>query len=315
MSIVERALKKAQEQGKREAPIKAGAADEQAGPAGDDLQALGPGVPTEPPAPDDLLGLTSRDLKQIVHIDEAALCEMGRLPPASLAQRTEDEMRRIKWPLLNSIAGRDSGLVVRNNVVLVTSAVPGEGKTFTALNLALSIVKDRAMRVVLVDADVARPGLTPALGMQGARGLNDVLDDPALGIEAATYRTTVDGLFFVPAGRWNEHSPEFFAGERMSQVLADLVRRVSVGVIIFDSPPLLATNEAQAITRLVGQVLMVVSADTTEQRAVTEALSLIDPSTPVSAVLNRVEPSFTNRYYGYYYYGYDRSPAQGQDSA
>ena len=65
----------------------------------------------------------------------------------------------------------------RNNVVLVTSALPGEGKTFTSLNLALSIVRDREMRVVLVDGDVARPGLTPALGLEGRPGLNDALED------------------------------------------------------------------------------------------------------------------------------------------
>lgn len=317
MSIVERALKKAQEQGKREAPATADATTEAIDPSvADPAPAAEHGMATQRPAWDDGFSLTARDLKQIVEIDEAALREAGRMPPATLAHRTEDEMRRIKWPLLNTIAGRDGAVKVRNNVVLVTSAVPGEGKTFTALNLALSIVKDRAMRVVLVDADVARPGLTPSLNMQGKPGLNEVLDDASLGIEAATYRTTVDGLFFIPAGKWHDHSPEFFAGGRMEQVLSDLVRRAPSGVIIFDSPPLLATNEAQAVTRLVGQVLLVVRADSTEQREVTEALALVHPSTPVSAVLNRVEPSFVSRYYGnYYYYGYDRGPAKGQDSA
>ena len=81
-------------------------------------------------------------------------------------------------------------------------------------------------------------------------------------------------------------------------------RRVGNGVVILDSPPLLATNEAQAATRFVGQVLLVVRADDTEQQAVLDAIALVDKSTPVSAVLNRVEASLLSRYYGQYYYGY-----------
>ena len=221
-----------------------------------------------------------------------------------MAHQTEDEIRRIKWPLLNAIAGRDGATPTRNNVILVTSALPGEGKTFTSLNLALSIVRDREMRVILVDGDVARPGLTPTLGLEGRPGLNDVLDDTSLDVSEVTYQTDVEGLFFIPAGKWHEHSPEFFAGSRMPQIIEDLSRRVGNGVIILDSPPLLATNEAQAATRFVGQVLLVVRADDTEQQAVQDAIALVDKSTPISAVLNRVQASALSRYYGQYYYGY-----------
>ena len=213
-------------------------------------------------------------------------------------------MRRLKWPLLSALSGRGGGPVARNNVVLVTSAEPSEGKSFTSLNLALSIVRDREMRVILVDGDVALPGLTPALDLEGAPGLNDVLDDPDMDINDVIYRTTVDGLMFVPAGKWHEHSPELIAGSRMPQIVQELGRRVGNGIVILDSPPLLATNEAQAATRYVGHVLMVVRADRTEQRVVMDALALVDQSTPVSAVLNGVEASMLSKYYGQYYYGY-----------
>ena len=204
-------------------------------------------------------------------------------------------MRRIKWPLLSALSGRGGGGPARNNVILVTSAEPSEGKSYTSLNLALSIVRDREMRVILVDGDVALPGLTPTMDLEGAPGLNDALDEPSMDINDVIYRTTVDGLFFVPAGKWHEHSPELIAGSRMPQVIADLAERVGNGVVILDSPPLLATNEAQAATRYVGHVLMVVRADRTEQRAVTDALALIDKSTPVSAVLNGVEASLAQQ--------------------
>ena len=308
MSIVERALQKAQQAAKAVSaaepdPTEAGRSE----PATPSPPAPEPATPRprqRPARGSDDSSLTSRDLKQIVQFDTARLAADGRLPSPDMAHQTEDEIRRIKWPLLNAIAGRDGATPTRNNVILVTSALPGEGKTFTSLNLALSIVRDREMRVILVDGDVARPGLTPTLGLEGRPGLNDVLDDTSLDVSEVTYQTDVEGLFFIPAGKWHEHSPEFFAGSRMPQIIEDLSRRVGNGVIILDSPPLLATNEAQAATRFVGQVLLVVRADDTEQQAVQDAIALVDKSTPISAVLNRVQASALSRYYGQYYYGY-----------
>jgi Mrp family chromosome partitioning ATPase len=189
--------------------------------------------------------------------------------------------------------------------------MPGEGKTYTALNLALSIVRDRELRVILVDADVERPGLTPALGLDSRPGLNEVLEDSARDASSVTYQTDIEGLFVVPAGKWHDQAPEFFAGSRMPQVIEDLIRRVGNGVVVLDSPPLLATNEAQVVTRYAGQVLFVVRAEDTEQRAVREALALVDESVPISAVLNAVQPSILGSYYGQYHYGY--GPGYGDD--
>lgn len=313
MSIVERAMQKAQQKAQAQSdplPPAAGAPPQ--------VQDLAP-RPTVIDSPRmsetlhpeaessvtmDPASLTMRDLKPIVQIDAEQLRREGRLPAESLARQIEEEMRRIKWPLLAAIAGRGGVTPARNNIIQVTSALPGEGKTFTSLNLAMSIAKDREMRVILVDGDVARPGLTPTLGLQEFRGLNDVLDDQNIDVSEVTYQTTVPGLFFVPAGSWHDQSPEFFAGARMQQVLESLSRRAGQGVVIFDSPPLLATNEAQVASRFAGQVLMVVRADHTEQRAVLDAIELIEKATPVSAVLNRVEATALSKYYGQYYYGY-----------
>jgi Mrp family chromosome partitioning ATPase len=323
MSIIERALKKAQ---LSKAASTAGPTDP--GAVQSDSPVTAPPVtapptaetPAAPPpvaaarseherSPD---AVTARDLKKIVEVDFDRLREAGRLPPKHANHQTEEEIRRIKWPLLSALAGRGGSPPARNNVVLVTSAEPSEGKSYTSLNLALSIVRDREMRVILVDGDVALPGLTPTLDLDGAPGLNDALDDPNLDINDVTYRTTVDGLLFVPAGKWHEHSPELIAGSRMPDVIQELGRRVGNGIVIIDSPPLLATNEAQAATRYVGHVLMVVRADRTEQRSVMEALELIDKSTPVSAILNGVEPSMLSKYYGSYYYGPNKKYGYGR---
>jgi exopolysaccharide/PEP-CTERM locus tyrosine autokinase len=305
MSIVEKALHKAQQAARAGSVAEPGSTGvgtaESASPS---LDPTATAAAKRPARGSDDSSITSRDLKQIVQFDTARLAADGRLPSADMTHQTEDEIRRIKWPLLKAIAGHDGGAPTRNNVILVTSAVPNEGKTFMSLNLALSIVRDREMRVILVDGDVARPGLTPTLGLEGRPGLNDVLDDASLDVSEVTYRTDVEGLFFVPAGKWHEHSPEFFAGSRMPQIFESLSHRVGNGVIILDSPPLLATNEAQAATRFVGQVLLVVRADDTEQRAVQDAIALVDKATPISAVLNLVQASALSRYYGQYYYGY-----------
>lgn len=317
MSIMERALQKAQATAKAKA---------ESGAPGSESGDLAPAVEVAPVAShaplavsatpashratsseyasdQDPLSATSRDLKAMVQVDLTRLREAGRLPSDTLAGQTEDEIRRIKWPLLKAIEGSEGVRPARNNLVLVTSALPSEGKTFISLNLALSIVRDREMRVVLVDGDVARPGLTPTLGLEGRPGLNDVLEDTSRDISSVTYQTDVEGLFFVPAGTWNAHSPEFFAGTRMPQLMEALSRRVGRGVVIFDSPPLLATNEAQVATRFAGQVLIVVRAEETEQQAVLDAIALVDKDAPISAVLNRCQPSVLSRYYGQYYYG------------
>ena len=312
MSIVERALQKAQaksRQGEATAPpVPEPGAEES-------LQAAEPAEApvTSRPAGEsqsggatvarDGSGLTSRDLKAIVHLDFERLRAAGHVPTEAMASQIDDEIRRIKWPLLKAVRGSEGTKPARNNVILVTSAMPGEGKTFASLNLALSIVRDRELRVVLVDGDVARPGLTPAIGLEGRPGLNDVLEDPSRDVSAVTYQTDVEGLFFVPAGKWHPHAPEFFAGSRMPQVVEALCARAGNGVVIFDSPPLMATNEAQVATRYAGQVLLVVQADATPQQAVVDAIALVDKGAPVSAVLSRCEPSVLSRYYGRYYYG------------
>jgi protein-tyrosine kinase len=302
MSIVERALRKAQLAARLATgqPVVSPAASV---PRTSPLAATAYGSSSRQERGADHLSPTLRNPKPIVEIPVDRLRAEGRLPSADIARQTDEEMRRIKWPLLHAIQGRGGAVPTRNNVILVTSAVAGEGKSFTSLNLALSIARDRELWVILVDGDVARSGLTPALGLVDRPGLNDVLDDASLDVSSVTYQTDVDGLFFVPAGKWHEQSAVLFAGSRMPQVIEALGERVGNGVIILDSPPLLATNEAQAVTRYVGQVLLVVRADSTEQRTVLDAIALVDKSTPVSAILNWVEDTALRKYYDQYHYG------------
>jgi protein-tyrosine kinase len=308
MSIVEKALQKAQVKTERQAAPGAEAHAPHVTPE------TGHPPTQRPAAPAAATDAASRAAKLAhggtVVLDFVQLRQDGRLPPETLMHRTEEEFRRIKWPLLNAIAHRDGAGPAQNNMVLVTSAIPGEGKTFNALNLALSIARDRDLEVLLVDGDLAQPSLTVSLGLTGRPGITNLLRDTTLQLDDVVYTTNIPQLEVVPAGVRHDNAPELLASARMAAVVEQLCARASPGVVIVDSPPVLATNEAQVMTRYAGQVLMVVRADTTEQRVLAEALSLVDRSRPVSAVLNRVEPSLVSRYYSHYYYGYGRSPSK-----
>ena len=305
MSIVEKALQKAQIKTERAATRDAAAPQELP-----DLGQVPPPRGTAAPLPETIARRAKPAHGGNVVLDFVQLRQDGRLAPEALMHQTEEEFRRIKWPLLNAIAHREGARPAANNMVLVTSAIPGEGKTFNALNLALSIARDRDLEVLLVDGDVAQPSLTASLGLTGRPGVTNLLRDTTMVLADIVYSTNIPQLEVVPAGVRQDNAAELLASARMQAVVDQLCARVSSGVVIVDSPPILATNEAQVITRYAGQVLMVVRADSTEQRVLTEALSLIDKSRPVSAVLNRVEPSMVSRYYSHYYYGYGRSAAK-----
>lgn len=294
MSIVEKALQKAQAKAEKTAQ----AAEVPAPPTEVGVSASGPGQTV-----DAQRGSFSAEGGR-VELNFPALRADGRLVAEGLAKQTEDEFRRVKWPLLNAILGREGVAPAKNNIVLVTSAIPGEGKTFSALNLALSIAREPDLQVLLVDGDVAQPALSTSLGLAARPGLTDLIADAGRSGRDFVCTTSVDRLWVLPAGSRRDNSPELLSSDRMQRVMDDLAGRLSPGVVIFDSPPILATNEAQVLSRYAGQVLMVVRADFTEQRVVKEALGLLDKSRPVSALLNRVEPSLVSRYFSHYYYGY-----------
>ena len=220
-------------------------------------------------------------------LDFVQLRQDGRLAPEALTHQTEEEFRRIKWPLLNAIAHREGARPAANNIVLVTSAIPGEGKTFNALNLALSIARDRDLEVLLVDGDVAQPSLTASLGLTGRPGITNLLRDTALVLDDIVYSTNIPQLEVVPAGVRHDNAPELLASMRMDVVVGQLCARTSPGVVIVDSPPVLATNEAQVMTRYAGQVLMVVRADFDRTARVDRGT---EPDRPFATCERRAEP-------------------------
>jgi exopolysaccharide/PEP-CTERM locus tyrosine autokinase len=226
---------------------------------------------------------------------------MGVLPPASLQLRVADEFRRIKWPLLDAALGRSGQAVSRGNIIMVASAMPAEGKTFSATNLALSIAQERDSNVLLVDADTARSRLSEAFGINKLPGLVDLLVNPASELRRLVIDTDVPGLRLLSAGQKTNRAPELFASQRMEELLASFANTPGQ-VVIFDSAPVLATNDGQVLSRLAGQILVVVRSGSTSTPALKEALALLDPTKAISLMLNQVERLWNSPgYYGDYY--------------
>jgi protein-tyrosine kinase len=184
------------------------------------------------------------------------------------------------------------------NLIMITSAVPGEGKTFMSLNLALSMRLEEDITVLLVDGDVVNPRLTQSLGLESRPGLLDLVKDPSLSPETAILPTDMPGLSFLPAGRQEANATELVASARMHQVISRLGSDNPARLVVFDSAPLLVTTEAQALVHFAGQVVMVVQADQTPQHVVLDALETLAEGKPVFLVLNQTT---RHSHSGYYY--------------
>jgi receptor protein-tyrosine kinase len=280
MSLIERALGKVQQQGR---PLSA------------------PRAPSTPAVPVP----SGRELPSAGHkvsIDLHRLVKEGLLPPAHHAARIADEYRRIKRPLLDNAFGEQRATVPNGNLIAVTSALPNDGKTFTALNLALSIAAEATQVVVLVDGDVTRGCLSEGLQIKDRAGLLDVLADESLALTDVLVDSDVGSLKLLPVGRKKEAPGDLVGGKRLAALLADFAVHFPHCVVIFDSSPLLATNEAQVLAKLVGQIVLVVKADSTPVPAVEEALSHLDTSKSVNVVLNQAQALLGNDYsHGGYY--------------
>lgn len=235
-----------------------------------------------------------------VEINLSHLTAMGYLTPDTPRAQIADEFRVIKRPLLNNVHGKSAAPVERANLIMVTSSLPGEGKTFVSINLAISMAMELDKHVLLVDADVSRPSVLPRLGVPASRGLLDVLSDPSLPLADVMLRTNIDKLSLLPAGAPRGQATELLASEAMNQLLQELASRYSDRILIFDAPPLLPSTESRVLATHMGQVIMVVEADNTPQRIVTQALSTIEACPVVMPLLNKASHSEVGFYYGYY---------------
>jgi receptor protein-tyrosine kinase len=234
-------------------------------------------------------------------INLAELASRGFLTPDAKQSQTADEFRVIKRPIIRNALASTGGPNSKNrNLVMVTSSLPGEGKTFTAVNLAMSIAMELDNTVLLVDGDVAHPMLPSLLGIPTSPGLLDLLTKDNLDVSDALLRTNVEKLTILPAGSRQRRATELLASEQMAALLRELASRYSDRIIIFDSPPLLATTEARVLATHMDQIVMVVAAESTTQQAVGHALAAIESCEIVLLMLNKARRTDVGAYYGYY---------------
>jgi exopolysaccharide/PEP-CTERM locus tyrosine autokinase len=248
--------------------------------------------------------------EQAVAIDQNALRAAGMLPPVHQEHEIAQQYRRIKRPLINNALGRGVAQLPSGNLIMITSAVPGEGKTFMSLNLAQSMRLEEDVTVLLVDGDFVNPRLTQIFGLESRTGLLDLVKDPTLSAESAILATDLPGLSFLPAGRQEANATELVASARMHQVVSKLGSDDPARIVLFDSAPLLVTTESQALAHFAGQVVLVVHADQTVQHVVLDALETLAEDKPVFLVLNQT----TRHSHSGYYYEYG-SGAKWRDQA
>jgi len=238
---------------------------------------------------------------QVQSINLARLHRMGVVSPDAEKSQIAEEFRIIKRPLIANAFGQGAARVKNGNLIMVTSSLPGEGKSFCAINLAISMAMEMDRTVLLIDADVAKPRIPEYLGIHADKGLLDVLQDKDLKLSDVLIRTDIAKLTVLPAGRTYKRATELLASAAMTRLIEDIGNRYPDRIILFDSPPLLATSESSVLATHMGQIVMVVEAERTSQEAVREALSHIQSCEVVGMLLNKTTPTpGADYYYGYY---------------
>jgi protein-tyrosine kinase len=250
--------------------------------------------------------------RPFAHIDIARLQEAGIPTPMGGRGRTLDEYRLIKRAILEMAASELKDK--RRNLVMVTSALPGEGKTFTSISLAMSLAAETNLHVLLVDLDIAKQDVCRRLGIKADLGIIDLLDDSGHMLQQVVLITDVPRLSILPSGADRPLAHELMASPKMRSLIEHLSTWYSKGVVIFDAAPILSTPDAGMLASNVGQVVLVVEANRTGRAAIEETLSLLKGCEHISFVLNKVDALELVQQYGSYYGEPYNAGAPGQKS-
>ena len=239
-----------------------------------------------------------------IQIDFEMLEKKGFVSTNSQRQLINEEFRAIKRKLLDNAFGPLSKSLKNSNIIMVTSSRPGEGKTFTAINLALSIALEKDKTVLLVDADVLRPNVMKTLELERKQGLMEYLLGENQDISEVMYKTNLDNLRIIPAGQSHHLSTELLASEKMFEAVEEFANRYTDRVVIVDTPPLLGINETAILANLAGQALVVTEESKTKLVDIEEAVKQLNSEMAIGFVVNKSEKVNTKGLgYGYYYAG------------
>jgi len=255
------------------------------------------------PAPVSLAarGDGSRRTAHTVELDLMRMHESGLVTAAGGRTALVEDFRIIKRPLIKrAFAARKPG-DNPGNLIMITSSLPGEGKTFCAINLAMSIAMELDHTVLLVDADVARPSVLRTLGLPAQRGLMDILLDDNIDMADVMLRTNVNTLSILPAGTSSPRATELLASHMMKNLVNEIANRYPDRIVIFDSPPLLLTSESHVLASNMGQIVLVVESERTTQHAVKESLRQLEGLSNVNLIYNKSREFPGTETYDYHY--------------
>lgn len=238
-----------------------------------------------------------------ITINVVELEEKGFVSINATRSRINEEYREIKRKLLKNAFGLLSSTIDRANIIMVTSARPSEGKTFTAVNLALSIAAEQDKTVLLVDADVLKPNVLRTLNAKAESGLMEYLIGEEDDISDVLYHTNIDKLKIIPAGRSHHLSTELLASKKMEETISEFSSRYADRVVIIDSPPMLGINESAVLAGFAGQAVMVVEEGKSKLNDIQKAVARLNPEMAIGFVVNKSTNSNSDDtgYYGYYY--------------
>ena len=214
-----------------------------------------------------------------------------------------EEFRVIKRKILSNAFGPLAKTLNNSNIIMVTSPNPNEGKTFSAINLALSIAMEKDKTVLLVDADVLRPSVMKVINQPFENGLMEYLLGDVDDLSEVIYSTSLDTLRIIPAGKSHHLSTELLASEKMLETVNEFATRYPDRVVIFDTPPLLGINETAILANLAGQAVVVVQEGKTSLTRVSQAVDQLNPDMAKGFVINKATQKSNDGagYYGYYY--------------
>jgi protein-tyrosine kinase len=257
-----------------------------------------PSLPPRGRTADPVAGLAQAPIS----VDAVSLERAGMVDWSRTRTRISEEFRLVQRQILRTAfgPGAEPGF---SNLLLVTSARPGEGKSFMSTNLAGSIARQGDHHVLLVDADSKRDSICYSLGLAQARGLLDLAANPKLDPAPLIVKTPIERLSILPVGRERERSAELFSTKEMTRQIQSLGRRYADRLLILDAPPCLSTSDPAVLAQVVGQILFVVEADRTQRDEIEASLDLIQACPTITLVLNKQQISsrYTFGAYSSYY--------------
>lgn len=306
MNTIEQAAKRLEQLRRAGVEVEVARPLRQTAEAGIELGTLSPEIETHGSAVEESIDRDSLTASPVgkrsreVELDFRKMHDSGLLIPGRERSSLEEEFRIIKRPLLENVKGHGAAKPVRANLIMVTSSLPGEGKTQTAINLAISMAMELDHTVLLVEADVVKPSALARLGVPSDKGLMDLLADSELDIADVMLKTNIPKLTLLPAGTFQARSTELLGSATMDALLDELATKYSDRIVVFDSPPLLPSTEARVMSAHMGQVVMVVESGKTPLNAVKQSFATLEEHPVVLSMLNKYQGPKGKEAYGYY---------------